>query len=88
MFDVRIGTNRDISRFGQWPLTKHGQCDIAYLQGGTFFPVEIKWTTQIRPEELKQVMVYPNGLILGRQCAPSRIAHVQVAPLIRYLLGL
>lgn len=65
-----------------------GEVDIAYLQGGTFLPVEIKWTTQIRPEELKQVMVYQNGLILGRQRAPSRIAHVRYASLIRYLLGL
>ena len=61
--------------------------DIAYLQDETFFPVEIKWTTQIRPEELKQVMVYKNSLILGRQRAPGRIAHVPYAPLIRYLLG-
>lgn len=65
-----------------------GEVDIAYLQGKTIFPVEIKWTTQIRPEELKQVMLYKNGLILGRQCTPSCIAHVQYAPLIRYLLGL
>ncbi len=64
-----------------------GEVDIAYLQGETFFPVEIKWTTQIRPEELKQVMLYKNSMILGRQRAPARIAHVQYVPLIRYLLG-
>jgi predicted AAA+ superfamily ATPase len=65
-----------------------GEVDIAYLQGETFFPVEIKWTTQIRPEELKQVILYKNSLILGRQRAPGHIAHVQYVPLIRYLLGL
>jgi predicted AAA+ superfamily ATPase len=65
-----------------------GEVDIAYLQDETFFPVEIKWTTQIRPEELKQVMLYKNSLILGRQRTPGRIAHVQTIPLIRYLLGL
>ncbi len=64
-----------------------GEVDIAYVQGGTFFPVEIKWTTQIRPEELKQVMVYKNSLLLGRAHAPDRIAHVPYVPLIRYLLG-
>jgi predicted AAA+ superfamily ATPase len=64
-----------------------GEVDVAYLQDGTFFPVEIKWTTQIRPEELKQVMLYDNSLILGRQRAPGRIAHVRYLPLIRYLLS-
>lgn len=63
-----------------------GEVDIAYLQDETFFPVEIKWTTQIRPEELKQVMLYKNSLILGRQRTPGRIAHIQYFPLIRYLL--
>ena len=63
-----------------------GEVDIAYLQDETFFPVEIKWTTQIRPEELKQVMLYKNSLILGRQRAPGRISHVQYLPLIKYLL--
>ena len=65
-----------------------GEVDIAYLQDETFFPVEIKWTTQIRPEELKQVMLYKNSLILGRQRAPGRISHVQYLPLIKYLLGI
>lgn len=65
-----------------------GEVDIAYLQDDTFFPVEIKWTTQLRPEELKQVMVYPNALILGRQRMTAKLAHVPYVPLIRYLLGL
>jgi predicted AAA+ superfamily ATPase len=64
-----------------------GEVDIAYLQGDTFHPVEIKWTTQLRPEELKQVMVYPNALILGRQRTAARVAHVPYLPLLRYLLG-
>jgi predicted AAA+ superfamily ATPase len=64
-----------------------GEVDIAYLQGDTFHPVEIKWTTQLRPEELKQVMVYPNSMILGRQRMTARVAHVPYMPLLRYLLG-
>jgi len=63
-----------------------GEVDIAYLQGGTFFPVEVKWTAQIRPEDLKQIRVYRNGLILGRKRTPTSIAEVRYAPLIRYLL--
>jgi len=63
-----------------------GEVDIAYLQKESFFPVEIKWTTQLRPEELKQIMVYRNGLILGRQRGASQVSHVPCLPLIYYLL--
>jgi len=36
---------------------------------------------------LKQVMVYPNSLILGRQRTTAKLAHVPYVPLLRYLLG-
>jgi uncharacterized protein len=63
-----------------------GEVDIAYVKGESFFPVEIKWTTQLRPEDLKQVMVYQNSLILGRQRCASQIAQVPCLPLVYYLL--
>jgi predicted AAA+ superfamily ATPase len=63
-----------------------GEVDIAYVKGESFFPVEIKWTTQLRPEDLKQVMVYKNSLILGRQRCASQIAQVPCLPLVYYLL--
>lgn len=63
-----------------------GEVDIAYVQGDTFYPVEVKWATQIRPEELKQILRYKNGLILGRTRNPSKIAHVPYVPLIQFLL--
>jgi len=65
-----------------------GEVDIAYVKGESFFPVEIKWTTQLRPEDLKQVMVYQNSLILGRQRCASQIAQVPCLPLVYYLLAL
>jgi hypothetical protein len=65
-----------------------GEVDISYIQGQSFFPVEIKWTKQIRPEELKQIRTYKNGLILGRHSTPSNLAQVPYLPLIRHLLGL
>jgi len=76
-------------KFGQTYYIKgdKGEVDVAYLQRGKFYPVEIKWTSQIRPKELKQIIVYSNGLILGKQGAPSRIAHVPYVSLIRYLLA-
>ena len=42
-----------------------GEIDIAYIDQQNFWPVEIKWTNQIRQKDLKQVMKYPNSLISG-----------------------
>ena len=77
-------------RFGDIYYIKgnKGEVDIARVQGKEFFPVEVKWTQQIRPEELKQIRTYRNGLILGRRHTPTRIADVPYAPLIPHLLGL
>lgn len=65
-----------------------GEVDIAYVQDGTFYPVEVKWTNQIRPESLKQISRYKNGLILGKKNQASNIAGIPATPLIRYLLGM
>jgi uncharacterized protein len=64
-----------------------GEVDIAYVEGNRFYPIEVKWTRQIRQEELKQVMRYRNGLILGRQREPSSISGIPCIPLIHYLLA-
>ena len=64
-----------------------GEVDLATIRGKTFFPVEIKWTRQIRPQELKQIQMYKDGLILGRNVVPSRIGRFPCISLIRYLLG-
>jgi len=64
-----------------------GEVDIAYIQGNRFFPVEVKWSRNIRPEELKQIMCYSNGLILGRVQDTRSIMGIPCVPLIRHLLS-
>lgn len=61
------------------------EVDIAYIQNKKFFPVEIKWTNQTRPEDLKQVLKYPNGLILGKNFGESQIDNTPVKYLPRQL---
>jgi predicted AAA+ superfamily ATPase len=65
-----------------------GEVDVAALQqGGGFLPVEVKWTRQVRAEDVKQVALYKNGLILSRNSEPCVIGKTRCIPLIRYLLG-
>ncbi len=50
-----------------------GEVDIAYLTGGGFQPVEVKWTGQIRSADLKQARKYPNSIVCSRVANPGRI---------------
>jgi hypothetical protein len=63
-----------------------GEVDVVYTKGKSFFPVEIKWTNQLRPDELKQVKMYKNSLILGKKRVSTSINDIPYVPLIRFLL--
>ncbi|MBY0462405.1 MAG: ATP-binding protein [Alphaproteobacteria bacterium] len=47
-------------------IKAEGEVDLAYVDQGRFFPIEVKWTQQLRPKDLKQVKKYPNALILTK----------------------
>ena len=62
-------------------IKAEGEVDIAYVQDNHFYPVEIKWTNQLRAKDLKQILKYPNSIILSKNKQPSKIQHVNVVPL-------
>lgn len=63
-----------------------GEVDIALVQQKTMLPLEIKWTTRIRPEDLKQIQTYKNGIILTQAPQTRTINTNIVLPLIRFLV--
>lgn len=65
-----------------------GEVDIAYVHDGRFWPVEVKWTSQLRPGELKQIVKYPNGLILNKSRQRGSIQNIPTSPLPLELLRL
>ena len=65
-----------------------GEVDIAYVKDGRFWPVEIKWTGQLRPKTLKQIGKYANSRILARQSAPTELGGIPVEFLPQTLLRL
>lgn len=65
-----------------------GEVDIAYIQDKRAFPVEVKWSRTVRPEELKQIMCYENGLLLGRVQETKTIMGITCVPLVRHLLSI
>lgn len=65
-----------------------GEVDIAYVKDGRFWPVEVKWTGQLRPKTLKQIGKYANSRILARRSAPTELGGIPVEFLPQALLRL
>jgi len=62
-------------------IKAEGEVDLAYVTKETFFPIEIKWTQQIRPQDLKQIKKYANGQIWARVREPYQIDRTPILPL-------
>jgi hypothetical protein len=65
---------------------KKGEVDIALVNNKKLLPVEVKWTSQIRPEELKQISLYDTGLILTKNQNIRTIGNNTAVPLLQFLL--
>ena len=67
-----------------WPtfhLKEEGEVDIAYVQGRRIFPVEVKWTGQLRPKDLKQIARSRNRRIWAKGWSTHEIQGIPVEPL-------
>jgi predicted AAA+ superfamily ATPase len=69
-------------------IKAEGEVDIAYIHQQRFWPIEIKWTQQLREKDLKQILKYDNGLILTKNTTASHIQHISTEPLPRHLWSL
>ena len=75
-------------RYPTYYIKGEGEVDIAYVKDGRFWPVEIKWTGQLRPKTLKQIGKYANSRILARRSAPASTGGIPVEFLPQTLLRL
>lgn len=75
-------------RFPTYYIKAKGEVDIAYVDKESFWPVEVKWTTQLRPKSLKQIAKYNNGIILTRSNHTGEIQGIPTIPLPLSLLRL
>lgn len=68
-------------------IKARGEVDVAYVRSGRFWPVEIKWTSQLRPKALKQIARYDNGEIWSKERHAGEINGIRTFPLpVRLLL--
>jgi predicted AAA+ superfamily ATPase len=65
-----------------------GEVDVAYVRNRRFWPIEVKWTGQIRHKDAKQISKYANGLICGRTLRKDTAGGVPVVSLPLHLFRL
>jgi predicted AAA+ superfamily ATPase len=67
--------------FPSFYIKAKGEVDLAYISQNRFWPVEVKWSRQLRPKDLKQISKYNNGLILTKATRFDRIMDIPTQPL-------
>jgi predicted AAA+ superfamily ATPase len=78
-----------VNHFRRWFATYYikgvsGEVDIAYVREKKFHPIEIKWTTQIRTQDLKQIGKYQDSLVLTKN-QTGKIGNIKLETLSKYL---
>lgn len=77
------------SQFRRWYPTYYikaeGEVDVAYVKDEQFWPIEVKWTSQLKAKDLKQVQKYKNGIILAKQRQIHQVNSTMSYPLPWYL---
>jgi hypothetical protein len=69
-------------------LAGHGEVDVAWLERRSIRMVEVKWSRQLRPEELKEIRRRRRGLIAARVDVGGEIDGIPVLPAAVVLLRL
>ncbi len=69
-------------------IKAEGEVDLAYIDQNQFFPIEVKWTNQLRSKDLKQICKYSNSLILSKVKTPGTLSGIPTEPLPLHLYEL
>ena len=75
-------------KFPVFYIKAKGEVDIAYIDKKRFWPIEVKWTGQLRPKELKQISKYSNAKILTKNQTAGKIQGIPTEPIPLNLLRL
>lgn len=68
-------------RYPTYYIKAEGEVDIAVVHDNRFWPVEVKWTEQIRTKDLKQIRKYANGKIISKAKIPGDFQGIPMEPL-------
>lgn len=63
-----------------------GEVDVVVVQDNKMFPVEVKWSRNIRAEDLKQIQGYKNGIVVTPSPETRFLKDTAFPPLVRFLI--
>lgn len=76
-------------RFGKTFYFKgQGEVDVIWLTGKMVKAIEVKWSLQLRPNDLKTLKQFKNCIILGKTLQVGAIDNIQVMPVYQFLFNL
>lgn len=67
-------------------LKADGEIDLILVQGKYFVPIEVKWSAQTRPNDLKQLKKYKNSILLSKSPIASSLENIPSIPLPLFLV--
>lgn len=68
-------------------LKAEGEIDLILVQEKKFLPVEVKWTSQTRSSDLKQLRKYQNSILLTKNLFKTTHENISAIPLPLFLVG-
>lgn len=63
-----------------------GEVDIALVDGQKIYPIEVKWTKQLRIEDLKELKRFNNGMVLTLHEQQRQLDNINIFSLIKFLI--
>ena len=65
-----------------------GEIDVIWLYGKMIQAIEVKWSEQLRPSDLKILKQFNNSVILTKNAQEGKIDHIKSMPVLEFLLKL
>lgn len=72
--------------FPTYYIKAEGEVDVVAVVNKKFYPIEVKWTGQVRSNDLKQIKKYKNSFIVTKGREDGSIENVRTIPLPLFLL--
>lgn len=87
--DLEATFSAHVQRFAEGYYVKgHGEVDCAWYERGRLQLLEVKWSAQLRPEELKEIRRRGRGVIAARSVRGGVLDGIPVVPAAVVLLRL
>ena len=69
-------------------LKAQQEVDVAYVQNRKIFPVEVKWTNQLRADELQHLRKYPSARVVAKTDRRQERGGITFVSIPEFLLSL